>query len=181
MDQCPEYDFEVHWKPFLLRKNIPVEGYKKAPDTPSNPRVGKRLKEAGKASGVDFTGKCDVVPNTILAHALVSLSSSKLSWQAHDKLAVSLLKAYFTDGTDINNVDNLVKMGTEAGLGKEGLETVLKNREACVKSVTKELRNFRFIRGVPYFFLNGEPLFSGAQNSKAFVKAFKDEAKNPSS
>ena len=48
----PDLAVQVEWKPFQLRPNMPEEGQPKAPDTPSNPRVGARLKQVGAASGV---------------------------------------------------------------------------------------------------------------------------------
>ena len=66
----------VQWKPFLLRPNMPEDGTPKAPDTPDNPRVGARLKAAGAAAGVNFTGKTDRSPNSSKAHALVKFFES---------------------------------------------------------------------------------------------------------
>jgi predicted DsbA family dithiol-disulfide isomerase len=59
MAMFPQHTFAVTWQPFLLRPNAPREGVLKAPDTPDNPRVGARMKGAGQAVGIDFTGKCD--------------------------------------------------------------------------------------------------------------------------
>jgi len=66
-----ELEIEVRWKPFLLRPDMPAEGKPKAPAAPDNPRVGARLKGAGVAVGIDFSGKCDTYPNTLQAHALL--------------------------------------------------------------------------------------------------------------
>merc|ERR1712125_284423 len=62
---------EVIWRPYQLRPNAPQEGIPKPPNTPDNPRVGARMKAAGKAVGINFTGKCDKSPNTMLAHCLL--------------------------------------------------------------------------------------------------------------
>ena len=68
----PALTVAVIWRPFLLRPNEPLEGTPKAPNTPDNPRVGVQLKAAGAAAGIDFTGKTDRAPNTLLAHSLLS-------------------------------------------------------------------------------------------------------------
>ena len=57
--RCPSYTFDVSWEPYFLRPNMPEEGIEKAPNTPDNPRVGARMKQAGASVGIDFTGKCD--------------------------------------------------------------------------------------------------------------------------
>ena len=46
----PDLAVQVEWKPFQLRPNMPEEGQPKAPDTPSNPRVGARLKQAPRST-----------------------------------------------------------------------------------------------------------------------------------
>ena len=56
---CPSYTFDVSWEPYFLRPNMPREGIEKAPNTPDNPRVGVRMKQAGESVGINFTGKCD--------------------------------------------------------------------------------------------------------------------------
>ena len=67
----------IAWRPFLLRPNTPLEGTPKAPDTPDNPRVGTRMKQAGAAVGIDFTGKCDRAPNSVGAHTLIKFLEGK--------------------------------------------------------------------------------------------------------
>ena len=67
----------IAWRPFLLRPNTPLEGTPKAPDTPDNPRVGARMKQAGATVGIDFTGKCDRAPNSVGAHTLIKFLEGK--------------------------------------------------------------------------------------------------------
>jgi len=55
----PNVEVEVNWKPYFLRPNHPREGVEKPPNTLDNPRVGQRMKQAGEAVGINFTGKCD--------------------------------------------------------------------------------------------------------------------------
>lgn len=63
---CPQYSFDVSWEPYFLRPNMPKEGIEKAPNTPDNPRVGARMKQAGASVGIDFTGKCDRCDSILL-------------------------------------------------------------------------------------------------------------------
>ena len=86
----PDVNVAVEWKPFLLRPNMPEEGQPKAPDTPDNPRVGARLKQAGASSGVNFTGKTDRTPNTMRAHALVKFFEAKESEEKGNKWPLGL-------------------------------------------------------------------------------------------
>lgn len=103
----PQFDYKIVWEPYFLRPNTPEEGLAKPPNTTDNPRVGKFLKSQGIAVGIDFTGKCDVVPNTTRAHVLMSL----VSGEKQPELAEKLFHCYFTAGDDVNNIDTLVQCG----------------------------------------------------------------------
>ena len=84
----------VTWRPYFLRSGMPAEGVAKAhspfevasftqqliffpfqaPNTPDNPRVNPRMKAIGDSVGINFTGKCDIAPNSMLSHCLLSLA-----------------------------------------------------------------------------------------------------------
>lgn len=176
MDECKEkYDFQVSWKPFLLRPNMPMTGKVKSPNTPDNPRVNPRMKAAGAAVGVDFTGLCDIAPNTVRAHILLSLAADRPDIQ--DQLSDKILHGYFTAGENVNDVETLLAYAKGAGLEEKSVADALEN-PAKRQQVMKEasLMSQQGISGVPYFFINGQPYFSGAQSPSAFVGAFKEAA-----
>eukprot|EP00494_Astrolonche_serrata_P013176 UN13291 len=77
---------------------MPTNGVQKAPATPDNPRVGKRLKQYGEEVGINFTGKCDRYPNSTLSHCLLTLAEEKKGWSVQNEIQEELFKAYFTDG-----------------------------------------------------------------------------------
>jgi len=176
MDEVKDkYDFKVSWKPFLLRPNMPMEGKAKPPHTPDNPRVNPRMKAAGAAVGIDFTGLCDVYPNTVRAHVLLSLVADRPDIQ--DKLADKLFYGYYTAGESPNDIDTLLKYAKDVGLEEKGVADALvspANRQQIMKEAS--IASQQGISGVPYFFLNGEPYFSGAQAPSSFITAFKQAA-----
>jgi predicted DsbA family dithiol-disulfide isomerase len=94
----------VRWLPFLLRPDEPLAGTPKAPDSASNPRVGQRLKQAGAAVGIDFTGATDRAPNTVMAHALSEYAGRQEGGEGaknrglQNRLMEVLFRQYFTDG-----------------------------------------------------------------------------------
>ena len=55
------------------------------------PRVPSQLKNAGAKVGIDFTGACDRVPNTIAAHILLGLAG-EISHQVQNNLQEQLFK-----------------------------------------------------------------------------------------
>lgn len=164
--------FEVRWRPFQLRPQMPMEGKPKAPNTPSNPRVNPRLKALGQAVGIDFTGACDVYPNTLRAHVLTDLAG-QVSHQVQDKVSEALFHAYFTAGDNVNDVDVLVDIGVKAGMDAAVVRSGLEDK-ATSQRVFREAQEWSRggIGGVPYFVVNDAIALSGAQDSSAFEKAF---------
>lgn len=152
-----------------------MTGIAKAPHTPDNPRVGQRLKAAGASVGIDFTGLCDVYPNTVRAHVLLSLAADRPNIQ--DKLADKLFYGYYTAGDSPSDVDTLLKYAKEVGLEEKLVTDALEN-PAYAQQVMKEASasSRAGISGVPYFFLNGQPYFSGAQSPSKFIGSFKQAA-----
>mmetsp|Transcript_3791 Transcript_3791/g.5741 ORF Transcript_3791/g.5741 Transcript_3791/m.5741 type:complete len:159 (-) Transcript_3791:264-740(-) len=150
---------------------MPMEGKLKPPNTPDNPRVHPAMKAAGAAVGIDFTGACDVAPNTIRAHILLDLVKDQPAIQ--DNVADKIFYAYFTAGKNVNGLDELVHIGQESGLDGDAVRGALQD-ESTIKRIREECAQASGmgISGVPYFFFNGRPGFSGAQGPEAFVSAF---------
>lgn len=171
-DVDSKYNFTVRWLPFLLRPDMPVEGKQKAPDTPDNPRAGARLKNAGKPVGIDFTGKTDRYPNTLQAHQLLSYALESRGASVQNELSEVLFRHYFTDGL-YPDATNLMSAAKEVGLDESGARSALSDTE-LQQRVKKEAQQSsrQGISGVPYFFVNGNPAFSGAQDPSSFIDAF---------
>mmetsp|Transcript_32922 Transcript_32922/g.66845 ORF Transcript_32922/g.66845 Transcript_32922/m.66845 type:complete len:190 (-) Transcript_32922:248-817(-) len=173
------YDVSVQWRPFLLRPNHPREGVPKPPDTPDNPRVGARMKQMGMDVGIDFTGKCDRAPNTLWGHCLLQHVLETKGAGAQNELQEAIFRGYFTDGL-YPDVDNLAALAARVGLDADEARAVLQSGQ-YEEAVTKEATGYSRggVSGVPYFIVNGKPVFSGAQDSSAFVSAFQQLATDP--
>ena len=169
-------DFEVSWRPFQLRPNHPPEGVEKAPDTPENPRVGARLKAAGQSVGIDFTGKTDRSPNTLLAHTLMDWCAEVHGSSKQNELQEVLFRAYFTDGV-FPNAENLANAAKEIGLdATEALAAVNDTQRQAQAQRAAQSASQNGISGVPFFFIEDKPAFSGAQDPDTFLKAFRQLA-----
>jgi len=170
-----QYDVTVTWRPYLLRPNHPKEGVPKEPDTPANPRVGQRLKQAGQSVGIDFTGKTDRSPNTVYAHGLLEYALQVGGWQLQNRLQEVLFRQYFTDGL-YPDVKHLREAGAEVGLAAEDCEAHLTTNEdeitRAVLLADKRAKN-QGVNGVPYFYFNNTDFrLSGAQDPAVFLQAF---------
>lgn len=159
---------KISWKPFMLRPNTPEDGMPKG-GTPAS-RVGQRLKMAGEASGIDFTGLTDRTPNTALFHSVMHhLNGNEKQTAFHE----AVFDAYFTKGIYPNR-QALINCAEQAGVGDQ--VKALFNDEEKVQElrelVHKEAQDASHggIHGVPFFEFNNEPAFSGAQDISTFVQ-----------
>jgi len=170
----PVSDVKVIWKPFQLRPNSPEEGRLKAPDTPENPRVGHHLREAGNRVGIDFTGKTDRAPNTLKAHTLLRFALEQQEilndFTIQNQLSEVLFRKYFTDGEFVGDENILAAAAAEVGLDRKEALKYMAN-ESNLRKVRLEAKenSARGVSGVPTFFFNGVPAFSGAQPPERFL------------
>lgn len=151
---------------------MPDDGVAKPPDTPDNPRVGARMKAAGAAAGIDFTGKTDRAPNSVRAHAVLDYALEQHGAAAQNALMEVLFRHYFTDGRypDDANLADAVREAIPSG-GDAAARAAIAHADARAGAVRRAAaaHSERGISGVPYFFVGGEPLFSGARPASDFV------------
>ena len=113
-----QHDVQVRWLPFQLRPNVPPEGVLKG-GTPET-RVGARMKAAGEAVGISFTGKCDRYPNSLPVHALLRYAA-EVAPAKQSELQEVLFRHYFTDGR-LPSGDNLADAAREVGIDADAAQ-----------------------------------------------------------
>jgi len=130
------------------------------------------MKSAGASVGIDFTGKCDRAPNTLLSHALLEFTLTKYGSVKQNEVAERIFKMYFTDGIFPDST-NLSLIGRECGLEKSEVDLALSDR-GKLEDIKRTIRdNSRKVpHGVPLFVFNGQPFFSGAQDPATFHEVF---------
>jgi predicted DsbA family dithiol-disulfide isomerase len=172
----PEYEPRVTWRPFELNPEIPLEGLDystywaaKMAAQPGMAEANADLARLGEASAVQF--RFDLirrVPNTRRSHLLIAHAARcGLQEQVLDRI----MRAYFEEGRDIGDPDELVRLGGEAGLveaearhalilrrGQDGV--VAAQRHAAVLGIT----------GVPTYVFDGQYTISGAQEVAIFAR-----------
>ncbi|KAK3094322.1 hypothetical protein FSP39_000317 [Pinctada imbricata] len=174
MDSVKEkYDFRVRWEPFMLRPNTPPEGSPKPAQytDPNNPRVAA-LKQSGADVGLDFTYKCPVFPNTIKPHVLMEYAKDVDDGEKQNQVAELLFHKYFTDGDALGDT-TLLDVASAAGLDKDQLLSRLTDQSKLEGALNKALSwSNKGISGVPTFYMNGQKMFSGAQDKDTFIRVF---------
>lgn len=183
-----EVNFIVNWKPYELHPEIPAEGFDKkeyykikfGESSGSNDRFNF-ISDEGKKVGIEFNfNKSKNLPNTFLAHRLLWLCRSK---NMQDTLAEALFHAYFTDGRDIGDQDELIEIASEYGLNREEIRKFFKTNIGHDEVLREENRAREMnIFSVPTYIFNKKYLLVGGQEPDTFVaymkKVIEVEVKN---
>ncbi|KAL1500356.1 hypothetical protein AB1Y20_013019 [Prymnesium parvum] len=153
---------------------MPAEGVPK--DGTPQSRVGARMKAAGEAVGIAFTGLCDRYPNSLGAHALLQYAA-EVAPAKQNELQEVLFRQYFTDGVCPMGA-SLAAAAAEVGLDGEAARKYAE-AEANQRAVATHAREISRsgVTGVPFFYVNGKPAFSGAQSPSAFLQVIEEAAR----
>jgi predicted DsbA family dithiol-disulfide isomerase len=172
----PQYDTQVRWRPFEINPEVPVDGVPRASYLASRGMTAERAAEAdgelvrlGAASGIQF--RFDLIqriPNTRWSHLLLAYAGRN---GRQSEVKDRIMRGYFEEGINIGDVEELVRLGAEAGLpeaearhalivrsGQDGV--VAAQRHATVLGITS----------VPSFIFDGQYTISGAQEVAIFAQ-----------
>ncbi len=173
----PQYEPRVVFRPFELNPDLPVEGVERAwflstrITSLDRFKEGERtLVELGLAVGIEFRfDLIERVPNTRRSHLLLALAARRGLQSA---VKERLLRAYFQEGRDIGDLDELVRLGVEAGLaeGETRIALALRAGQDAVVAAERHASALG-LTGVPAFIFNGEYALSGAQAPAALADA----------
>ena len=86
------------------------------------------------------------------------------------------MEAYFSNGLDVKNSKILAEIAATVGISGKDAATFLASEEG-VNEVMEEEKEARMagVSGVPFFVINGQPAFSGAQSPEHFVEAIREK------
>ena len=183
-----EISFEVNWKPYQLHPEIPREGFDKKEyykikfgESLGSSDKFNFISEEGRKVGLEFNfKKSKNLPNTFLAHRLLWLCRSK---DMQDVIAEALFYAYFTDGRDVGNEDELIEISSENGLNKQEIRDFFQSNIGHEEVLREENRAREMnIFSVPTYIFNKKYLLVGGQEPdtfKAYInKVIEVESKN---
>lgn len=179
LEQVPFKDqVEIEWKSYQLDPDLndnsgkTVNEYlaeRKGMPVAQVTQMQQRIKEMGKAAGIDFQQEKAVVANTFLAHKLIHFAAQSNQANQVEEL---LFQAHFIDGKNIADVNVLVEIAENLGLNTTEVRNVL-TTDALDYDVQQDILEARNIgvSGVPFFVLNNKYAVSGAQPVDLFVEA----------
>ncbi|SNY90095.1 Predicted dithiol-disulfide isomerase, DsbA family [Cohaesibacter sp. ES.047] len=173
-------DAEIHWHPFQLNPDMGPEGqnmgehlaekYGVSPEESARNRERISTVAAEVGFEINFSDEMRIY-NTMAAHQLIHFASQ--NGREHDTKQ-ALLKAYFTDGRDVSDIDVLMDVAQAVGLDVEAARTAL--QEETYAAVVGEHMQFwtrQGISGVPAIILDQKYLVNGAAGVENFKGAIK--------
>jgi len=174
---------EVTWKSFQLDPNTKFkEGnniYKNLAESKGwtedyAKNVTKQVVEMAKEVGLEFDFDKAIPANTFNAHRLIHLAAVH---KLQDLAKESLLKAYFVDGKNIEDLETLMNIGRRIGLLDEDVRSLF-NSEAFTNDVENDIYEAQQVgaRGVPFFVIDRKYAISGAQPVDVFLKTLERAA-----
>ncbi|MFT5252711.1 MAG: putative DsbA family dithiol-disulfide isomerase [Flavobacteriales bacterium] len=168
---------EIEWKSFQLDAGFVAspddnifdhlaEKYRKDKDWAVE--MVDNMTQNAKNTGLDFQLGKAILANSYKAHRLLHLAKKH---GLGDELKELLLKAYMTEGKNVDDTDTLIALGEVAGINRELIEGVL-NSDAYGQEVKKDIAMAQQIgvQGVPFFVFDNKYAVSGAQHVETFVK-----------
>jgi predicted DsbA family dithiol-disulfide isomerase len=165
--------FTIHWRPYQLNPDMPVEGVERAAyraakfgSVERGRELDANVAEAGRAVGLEFRhDRMLRTPNTIAAHRLIRWAGEK-----QNAMVEALFQAYFHDGKDIGDHATLAAIAATLDLDAAAF-LASDEHEAEVRAEDAHFRRIG-INGVPSFALDGQVMFSGAYPAEHMAQIF---------
>jgi predicted DsbA family dithiol-disulfide isomerase len=173
----PDLEVEVRWRPFQLEPGIPVGGLpwaefsrRKFGGEGGAKAAFSRVAAAGERDGIRFDfGRVASAPNTADAHRLILFAGNHGLQQ---ELSDALFRAYFTEGKDLNNHEELVHIASSAGLNAAETREYLAGEGGALEVLWSQEEASRLgITGVPFYVFDGRYAIYGAQPVEVFGEA----------
>ncbi len=140
-------------------KGISIDDAKKM-----NDQVTKMAAKEGLIYNFDKA----IVANSLNAHCFAHFAKQ---YNKQEEAEEKLFHAYFTEGKNTDDLQTLIKIGTEIGLDPLALKSALESK-LYVEEVAADIAESQQlgIQGVPYFVFDRKYAVSGAQDTKVFMQ-----------
>lgn len=179
-------DVEIEWHSFQLDPTISAHtenksnvyqylADRKGISYEESVRMHQAVIQTAKAAGLTYNLDKAIVANSYDAHKMIQLAKTKgLGDEAEERLFL----AYFTEGVDVGDPPQLLKLGKEIGLESEEITAAIESDEYAYK-VKQDIQEAQSIgvTGVPFFVFNRKYAISGAQPSSLFLQTLEQSFK----
>jgi predicted DsbA family dithiol-disulfide isomerase len=175
----PAVDIQRVWHPFELNPNMPEMGtdrktYRsnKFGSWEYSQELDAKTVQATQADDIGFRyDLMTITPNTLKAHRLTWFAGQQDKATA---IAERILKAYFTEGQNIVEVEVLANLAAEVGMETTAVKSFLLSDAGITEVQELERQTIdRGIHGVPHIRIGREAI-SGAQSVAVFLAALQN-------
>jgi predicted DsbA family dithiol-disulfide isomerase len=167
----------VTWRSFLLDPDATSDGrpvterlaHKYGVSPQDAAQMQARVTAIAAQDGLDFHLDRSISASSVDAHRLLHLATDR---GRHDELRELITHAYFVEGVDIGDHDELLRLAAEAGLEYADAAATLAG-DAYLDEVRADLAQAQAygITGVPFMVLDGRLAVSGAQSTEVLTRA----------
>jgi predicted DsbA family dithiol-disulfide isomerase len=172
----PQYEPQILWRPFELNPELPFDGVDRAGYLAAKFGGAAQIEEShaalvklGEAVAVEF--RFDLIqrlPNTRRSHLLIAHAARR---NLSSEVTERVMQAYFEEGCNIGDIEELVRLGVEAGLSERETRAAVVLREGQDGVVAAERHaSVLGITGVPTFIFDRQYSVSGAQEVTTFAQ-----------
>lgn len=175
-----ELEAYVRFEPFELNPDMPKEGMDRATyfatkygisADEAKSRGGEIRARAEEAGFTMNTGEGFRIYNTFDAHRLLEWAMEEGMQRA---LKHAMFEAYFTDGKNMGDHENLAAIAESVGLdGARAREILAGDEYAGHVRQSQSHQRGRGVQSVPTIIVNGEYVINGGQPPAIFEKAFR--------
>ena len=169
---------EVEWKSYQLAQGIETDTSKNTHQFLAEHKnisiteakaLNAQVAEMAAQVGLEYNFDRSVVANTFNAHRLLHMAKVH---GLQNNVKESLLRAYFTEGKNIDDIESLTSLASGAGLDADVVRTMLLSDEFAdaVKADISEAHQIG-VTGVPFFVIDRRFAVSGAQDVAVFSQA----------
>src|SRR4051794_36222647 len=168
---------EIEWKSFQLDPDmeyVPGQsvheylGKRKGASAVEGKRMNDAMAAMAKEVGLEYNFDKAIINNTFQAHRLLHFAKEK---GVQTEMKERLVRAYYTEGKDIGDIETLAQLGEEVGLQPEDIRTVLQSDKYTQDVLIDQYKAQQVgANGVPFYVFNNKYAVSGAQPSELFAQ-----------
>ena len=176
----PDHPFVIEWHPFQLNPDMPADGVDKRTYLAARfggsaklDEVHNRLRDMAQKAGVAMDpDKAERLPNTLNAHRMILWAGLEGKQAA---MVSALFRAYWRDGRDIGDVEELCDIAEEVGLDPVAMARLLAS-DADVSDLLARDQDARRkgVTAVPTFLLAQHYVISGAQPPEVWAQVIEE-------
>jgi len=164
------------WRPFMLNPEMPSTGMDRNAYLLN--KFGTEARVRRLLGGMEITGQSEEIsfrfdrilstPSTISAHRLVHYADE---FGLAEPVVEHLYRAYFQDGRDIGDLDELSAIGRSVSLESHALDAYLDSSTdvSWVRDQNSQAHRLG-VNGVPCFLIDGDLALQGAQNPEILAR-----------